>query len=241
MQRGIWTIWLNSNRAKRYLLENVKVLQVDRHKIDIYEFYPNSRPIPNEKILFRDLPLSMGDSDIIDFLNLQPGITVKSGIIAAKIRDENNKLTSFYSGDRFVYVKGKFTTALHTIGLINFHKCRIWHQSQARACIRCRQLDHTSTDTESCPAYTGDTNIIMIRSANYAMCNYYMCNLRVFEMDFRSSEQAYQWRFMKYLGMDDLAQEIFEVKTPEEAKEIASRVPNHMHKDWHSIQLCIMK
>ena len=152
-----------------------------------------------------------------------------------------NKPILFYSGDRFVYVKGKFTTALHTIGLINFHKCRIWHQSQARACIRCRQLDHTSTDTESCPAYTGDTNIIMIRSANYAMCNYYMCNLRVFEMDFRSSEQAYQWRFMKYLGMDDLAQEIFEAKTPEEAKEIASRVPSHMHKDWHSIKLCIMK
>ena len=41
--------------------------------------------------------------------------------------------------------------------------------------------------------------------------------------------------------MDDLAQEIFEANTPEEAKEIASRVPNHMHKDWHSIKLCIMK
>ena len=41
------------------------------------------------------------------------------------------------------------------------------------------------------------TNSI-IRSPSYVMCNYYQCNIKVF----LSSEQAYQWRFVKHIGLE---------------------------------------
>ena len=232
---------MKSERARIHLLNTVKVLQFKGQSIDIHEFYPSSRPIPNEKILSRDLPFSVTNDAILNYLNKQPGIAVKSSVIAAKIRDENNELTQYYSGDRFVFVKGNFSPALPSNGLVDYHKCRIWHKSQEKACFRCRNFGHSSVDYESCPAYTSDTNIIMIRSAKYVLCNFYMFPMRVFEMDFPSAEHAYQWRFMKYIGYDELAQEILEARTPAEAKDVSSRVPNEMHKDWHCIKMCIMK
>ena len=82
---------------------------------------------------------------------------------------------------------------------------------------------------------------ILIRFFSYVMCNYYKCNINVFDKVFQSSEQAYQWRFVNYLGLENFAQEIMNASTTNEAKEIASRVPRDQHKDWHSIKCQMMK
>ena len=63
----------------------------------------------------------------------------------------------------------------------------------------------------------------------------------MFHNEFSSSEQAYQWRFMKYIGMNDPADEILANHTPAESKEITARVPHHLHGDRHSIKHCVMK
>ena len=49
--------------------------------------------------------------------------------------------------------------------------------------------------------------------------------MRIFDNEFSSSEQAYQCRYFKYIGMDELAQEVLEAPSAEEAKDIASRAP----------------
>ena len=203
--------------------------------------YPNTKPTPNEKIVFKDLPPWVSDQEILTYLRKQPGIIVKSGVISARFRDTQNKLTPFFSGDRFVFVKGNLTQALHTNTFIDFAKCRIWHKKQELACKRCRMIGHLSTDTELCKAFINDQNIITIRSSNCVFSNYYMCYLKVFENEFSSSEQAYQWRFMTYIGLNELAKQVLEARTPDQAKEIASRVPRELHKNWHSIKLNVMK
>ena len=38
-----------------------------------------------------------------------------------------------------------------------------------------------------------------------------------------------------------MAQEVLESPSPAEAKAVASRVPSHLHQNWHSIKLCVMK
>ena len=68
-----------------------------------------------------------------------------------------------------------------------------------------------------------------------------MTNLKLFDKEFKSSEHAYQWRFLKYIGMDDLAEKIIDAITPADAKEMASRVPMEFHKDWHSVKVWVMK
>ena len=198
-------------------------------------------PVPNEKIVLKDIPVWVPDSDVIQFLNNQQGIIVKSGVITARFRDQNNKLTPYFTGDRFVFVKRKMTKALHHSALINYAKCLIWHTSQEVACRRCRHIGHLSTNLKECNAYMEDQDIITIRSPNCAMSNYFPTHIKVFDQEFRSSEHAYQWRFLKYIGLDDLAENVLGAKPPADAKAIASRVPMEFHKDWHTIKVWVIK
>ena len=41
--------------------------------------------------------------------------------------------------------------------------------------------------------------------------------------------------------MDDHALEILDAESPTAAKEIASRIPRFLHKDWHQIKLTVMR
>ena len=237
---GIWSIWLRTRSARDKLAE-LKHIEIDNIRIEIYTEYPTCKPVPNEKIIFKDLPLWVSDTDVIKFLEKQPGIIIKTGVISARLRDHNNKLTQYYSGDRFVFVKGNFSPVLHNSAIIENHKCRIFHKSQEQACSRCRKIGHAYTNTAACDAYHNDPNVITIRSPKFVLCNYYSCHLKFCGKEFNSSEQAYQWRFMKHIGMDSLATEILASQTPEDAKDIASRVPRHLHRDWHRIKIHAMK
>ena len=121
--KGVWSIWLNDLRARKHMTDIFKGINVDGRRIYVHDIYPISRSIPNEKIVFKDITLSVDNKEIFGFLNDQPGIVVKSGVIASRIRDNENKLTPFYTGDRFVYVKGLLSPALPNIGLIYHNKC----------------------------------------------------------------------------------------------------------------------
>ena len=223
------------------MINIVKAIELEGRAIEIYDLYPTSKIIPNEKIIFKDLPPGVNDTTIINFLSEQPGIFVKSGVVWARIRDNNNLLTPLYSGDRFVFVNGLFSPALPSTSLRDSNRARIWHKSQEKACLRCREIYHSTTQTNKCGAFTSDQNIITIRSPNNVLCNYYLCKMKVFNVEFRSAEHAYQWRFMKYIKIDEHALEILDAESPAEAKEIASRIPRYLHKDWHQIKLTVMR
>ena len=130
---------------------------------------------------------------------------------------------------------------LHTFAIINNNKCKISHQSQKLACQRCRCFGHHTSGTDKCDAYAEDPDVIRIRSPQYVLCNYYPSHLKVFETEFSSSEHAYQWRFLKHIGEDNMAQEVLESASLAEAKAVASRVPFHLHQNWHIMKLCVMK
>ena len=119
-------------------------------------------PVPNGNIVLRDIPVWLPGTVVILFLNNQL-IIVKSGVIIARFRDQINNHTPFY-GDRFVFVRGKMTKALHHYALINYAKCRVWHTSQRLACKRCRHIEHLSTNLKACDTYMEDQDIITIES-----------------------------------------------------------------------------
>ena len=58
-----------------------------------------------------------------------------------------------------------------------------------------------------------------------------MCNIKVFNKEFRSAEHAYKCRFMKYIRMYEHVLEIIDAETSTEAKEIASHIPIYLHRD----------
>ena len=238
--KGVWSIWLRTSEAKDHLM-SLQTLTVKQHKAEIHGVYPTSKSFPDEKIIFRDLPIDASDDYILDYLDAQSGIKVKSTVIHAKLRDSRNNLTRYYSGERFVYVKGNFSPALNPIAMISNYKCRVWHKSQADACERCRGLDHNTSDISSCKAFSENPDVITIKSSKFVLSNYYPCHVRMYNTSFRSSEHAYQWRFLKHIGMDELAQDVLQAPSAAAAKEIAARIPNSMHKDWHTIRTNAMR
>ena len=198
--------------------------------------------VPNEKIIFRDLPFDVEDLDILDYLYSCPDIHVKTRqVLHARMRDSNRELTPFYSGERFIYIKGGCKRALPVIADIGSYKCRISHPTQQRACKRCLYVGHSMYDTENCPGYCDNNDIVTIRSPKNVLCNYYPCTVKIYNQTFPSSEHAYQWKFCSHIGREDLAGEILDANTPAQAKEIASRVPYHLHGNWHSIKLEVMQ
>ena len=68
-----------------------------------------------------------------------------------------------------------------------------------------------------------------------------MCPVKVFGHNFVSNEHAYQWRFIAYLDLPDLANEVLNSSTTAEAKSIAYLVPNYLHHNWHKIKVCNMR
>ena len=140
-----------------------------------------------------------------------------------------------------MYVKGNFGQALHTTANINNYKCRVRHKAQHNSCRRCRNLDHNTSQTEKCEAFLCNDDVITIKSPQFVLCNYFPCRVKVFDNEFTSSEHAYQWRYLKHIGMDELAPEVLDASSASEAKKIASRAPRDMHNDWHSIMACVMR
>ena len=204
---GIWSIWLKSVEVRNHLVE-LKMITPDNISIVLFSTYHLSKPVPNDKIILSELPFWVRDQEIIDLLSQHPGIIVKSGVIVSRHRDEHNRLTEYYSGDRFVFVDGKMPTALHSTARIDYNHCKIYHKLQENVCRRCRNVGHLASDLSKCPAYIEDNDGLTIRSPNCIYSNYYICKIRVFDIDFLSSEHAYQWRFAKYVGMNELANEI---------------------------------
>ena len=45
------------------------------------------------------------------------------------------------------------------------------------------------------------------------MSNYFPCHIKMHNIDFPSSEHAYQWRFLRYIDTIDLADEV--LKAPQ--------------------------
>ena len=104
------------------------------------------------------------------------------GVIAGRLRDKNNSPTQYLSGHRIVYVKGNFSPVLPTFAN---DKCKVWHQSQKIVWQRCHCLGHLTSETEKCAAFVEDPDVIMIRSPQYVLCNYYPSPLKVFETVFQ--------------------------------------------------------
>ena len=172
------------------------------------------------------IPIGVSEDDIIGFLCSQPGIIVKTEVIPARLSDHENILTSFLSWDRFVYVRGNFSTALHPTAIIGGSKCRFLHKSQYDACLRCRNLDHRRQETHKCDAYSDDLDVITIKSPLLPLSNYFMCSVRIFEYYYISGVSS---RILICLNS----------WTAADAKAIASRVPNYLHRDWQKI--CVMR
>ena len=70
-------------------MNKLNILKINNNVIEIYKVYPIAKNIPDEKIIFRDLPMDLMDRDILDFISVQPGLIPRSGVIPGGLRDSS--------------------------------------------------------------------------------------------------------------------------------------------------------
>lgn len=246
---GIWTIYIKSLEARVNLL--TRGLTIDNHQVKLYDSnpYKRSQGEINEKIIFRGLPLEFENSHILNFLKRYEHIQTRSQIVYARERDERiDSFSPYLNGERYVYVSAEgsenITPALPKDAIIGGYRVQIYHKSQKIWCLRCKNPDkpHNTNDIYNCDAYQPDKDIITIKSRDNVLCNFFECDVKVWDQNFKSSEAAYQWRKCHELLKPELAEEVFKAPHPKDAKSLVRDVFTQNELEiWDTMRLKVMR
>ena len=167
-------------------------------------------------------------------------ITSCSSVYQSKARNNiTNSASSFLNGDRFVFVNNDIYPPLPKSVPIGGYSCRIRHSSQIQNCVRCRSSSHRTDDHAACPLYTEPREDVVAFSGG-VFSNFNKCKMTLDDMEFVTSEHAYQWRACTEALRVDLAEKVYKAATPREAKLIVNEI-KHEAMNWHTIKYDVMK
>ncbi len=222
--RGLWKVYVKTLASRMELLS--KGISVNGISVTMFDTNPFVREFDNqeqvEKITIKDLPLSLDNDKIKEFLNSHEGLVLKSGIRYGKVRDENGSWSDFKNGDRFVYALAPIIPTIKRDSRIDDHPCRIFHSSQESICKSCKETGHKTGSIE-CPAFDDSGSVLAFKSYENVLSNFYQCEITWSDNTFQSVEHAYQWTKAMELEKHDLAQKIKDAKHAGAAKAISRK------------------
>ena len=108
-----------------------------------------------------------------------------SSIKYGYIRDDNGQLTSYKSGDRFVYV-APYDTPLPKQQDIGQFKCLLIHHGKDIKCKACDVLGHR-IGADVCKAKPKDS-IYAFKGYHHPLSNHFPCKLAIYGKAFKSAE-----------------------------------------------------
>ena len=241
---GVWIIWMKTNEARDFIMKNHPTIRYNDRNIELHEDNPFNRPhVPSEKIVFRDLPLDFPGDDVIKHLeDNYPHIVIRSDVIRSRIPSRDNNLTSFYNGDRIIYVKEGFFPVLPEDTSISGAPCKVWHPNQKIFCERCCDETHRTFDTNKCDSFCATPNSVVFKFNNDPLSNFYPCTVNVFDRKWTSSEHAYQWAKLSAINRPELAEGVIKATSAASAKYIADQVPIRDLAEWtNDRKISVMK
>ena len=235
---GIWRIYLHSKESRINLLVRGHLTLMGR-QVQLFDKNPTlvkdpSEPI--ERVTIKDLPLSVSNTEVDSFL-VSKGLVPISAVKYTRARDEAGGLTSFRTGDRFVYVKGPISPILPKKATIADFMCRTYHDGQFKPnCQVCNMAGHSPGDSCCASRNTGQT-IIAFHSHKNIFSNFYPCQIEVDGVSFPSVEHGYQWYQAKDAGLEDLADQIINAPHAGIAKKLSKRIPQEFRENWEKINI----
>ena len=232
--RAVWAICVRDNNARETLCNTG--IDVNGAHIPLHLNNPLSvRRVEGERVVIKDLPLWESDTLLGDYFRSHPNVGEFSKIFRSTTRNK------FLNGDRFIYMKlnpnvvPPISPRIH----IEDYYCRVQYSSMNQICERCKRHGHKTSDTKKCEAFEpSQENVHYI--TNGILSNFGECSMKFEDIDFISSEHAYQWNACVEELRDDLAEKVIKAKTPREAKDIASAVKNS-DSNWHKIKYEVME
>lgn len=247
-----WDLFVSDDDSRDALLVSGG-LSINNTLITIYDSMPNENKkqfyIPNERIVFKNVPFYTDNSELIAYLSEHKQIILRSDIHCAQNR-EGSDLTPFYNGDRYIYVKGLFTPPLPKNASYNGMRFRIRHSTQdGDQCGRCKSRDHKTSETVKCPHYKQihQQDMVAFNAKTDPLCNFYICKftLESIKNDMpvvSSVEKAYQYIKCKTVNYNILGAQILNTADPSEIKRLSKTIPDNVlgAHDWHKKKLQIM-
>ena len=138
-----------------------------------------------EKITLKDIPLSLANGEITDFL-----LELTTNVRDTHESNEHEKLTHFKNEDRFVYAKKPINPALDRFIKIAGCSNRIYHDGHFNKCKVCGEQGHKTGDTV-CPAYIAEIlKIQTFFSYEHPQSNVYPCDVLFRGEKIKSAEHA---------------------------------------------------
>ena len=145
-------------------------------------------------------------------------IKLASDVRYGYLRDENGLLTSYASGDRYVYVEA-FDPPIPKQQTVSQFSCIVIHHGKEKPCTACGIAGHRIGE-DNCRAKPTQ-NILAFSTFQHQLSNHFPCNLEVYDSSFRSLEHAYLWRRANEFGKQDLGNQIRSAKHAGVAKRLS--------------------
>ena len=166
------------------------------------------------------------------------GVHLVSSIKYGCIRDPQGQLTSYKSGDRYVYVRA-FSPPLPRQQKIGMFHCMLIHHGK-EPCLACGEAGHRVGD--SCCKAAPTQSILAFKGYTHPLSNHFPCKLRVYEKEFNSLEQAYFYYMAREFGKHDLAARIQNCKHAGEAKRMSKDISeDDVRWEWEKNNTDVMK
>ena len=192
----------------------------------------------NDKLTIKNLPLSVSNEEVKNMLEGK-GVELVSPIKYGFIRNDNGDLTTYKSGDRFVYTK-PFSPPFPRKQDIGVFSCLVVHHGKNTTCRACNENGHKVGDP-MCTAKPKET-IVPFKGYQHVLSNHYPCQLVIYDKHFKSLEHAYFWRMSTEFGKHDLATEIQNSPHAGVAKKLSKRIADDEERlKWEQDNIAIMR
>jgi ribA/ribD-fused uncharacterized protein len=241
---NLWRIYLKDKAARIELcvkesivLGGTRVQLYDQNPMRVYEGGDVSKQ-QLDKLTIKNLPLSVSNTEITKLLE-EKKVILKSAIQYGLVRDKLGQLTSYMSGDRFMYVQ-PYDTPLPTKQQVGNFQCLILHHGKMVKCAACGKTGHKIGE-ESCPAKP-KCNILAFRGYQHPLSTHYACDLNVFDRSFSSAEHAFLWKMAIELGQVDIAERIHNANHAGIALRISKDIADDQTRwEWEEENTSVMR
>ena len=208
-----------------------------QHQVTSGQRFPPHAPQQNDKLTIRNLPLSVSNDEIKRMLE-DNGVHLVSSIKYGCIRDPQGQLTSYKSGDRYVYVRA-FSPPLPRHQKIGMFHCTLIHHGK-EPCLACGEAGHRVGESSCRAAPT--QSILAFKGYTHPLSNHFPCKLIAYEKEFRSLEHAFFYYMATEFGNHDLAAQIQDCKHAGEVKRMSKKIDEDgVRWEWEKNNVDVMK
>ena len=223
--QNLWRIYLKDKQARLEL--TVKPLVVNGQQVQLLDQNPNVTfsgsgvaAQRKDKLTIKNLSLSVSNDEIVKFLE-EKGTTLASPVRYGLIRGEEGHLTSYKSGDRFVFVD-PFDPPLPKEQNIGIFKCVVLYHGKTLQCKSCGEFGH-KVGEDICKAKP-TVPILAFKGYTYPLSNHYPCTISKFGKTFKTIEHILFWRMALEMDKKDLADEIYQARHAGKAKRLSKAI-----------------